>query len=115
MQFRTSLGGETVPLFMFYAPSPVSVEHQKPVPGAMASQNDSLDAFDARPANWIPPIVNTGNPSVCEERTIAVEAWSLADGSNEPHRTGRNPHVTAVLRISRHYFGLSEGDKQQAA
>ncbi|NBS96417.1 MAG: hypothetical protein EBT08_09785 [Betaproteobacteria bacterium] len=68
MQFRTSLGGETVPMFVHYAPSAVS-----------------------------------------------VEAWSLADGSDEPKRPGSHPHVTAVLRVSRHYFGLTEGAKQQAA
>ncbi len=114
MQFRTSLGGEPVPLFVFYAPSAVSGEDEKPVPSAMASHNDSRDAFNARPASWMPPTVNAGNPSFREERLIAADAWSLADGSDEPQRSGHNPHVTAVLRISRHYLGLPEGDKQQA-
>ena len=115
MQFRTSLGGQAVPLFVFYAPSAVSVKQERPVPSAMAGHNDSRDAFAARPASWMPTTVNTGNPSFREERLMAVEAWSLADGSDEPQRSGRNPHVTAVLRISRHYFGLPEGNKQQAA
>jgi hypothetical protein len=115
MQFRTSLGGEPVPSFVFYAPSAVSGEDEKPVPGAMASHSDSRAACEARPVSWMPPTGHAGDPSFRQERLIAAEAWSVADGSEEPQPSGHNPHVTAVLRISRHYLGLPEGDKQRAA